>query len=407
MSCPPSFRCLANPRGRSVLVLLPLTLVLAFEIGCASQGPLQPPSLRLPALAEKLTAERVGTRVHLAWTTPAKTTDGDLIKGPMSASVCLDTAPSATPPPPGPKKGRRKKTASTPTTPAATCSAVAHLAVTPGPSQTTTELSPALSSGSPSLVAYSIELQNANGRSAGQSAPVYVAAGSAPPPVGPLSISARRESAIIQWKPEPGASLMELKRTLIATAEGPVSATPPAPAKTAAPFSPTGSKTPPRELVLRPDVKSAKDPGGISDPGVRDGDTYTYVAQRVLAVTLEGHALELRSPPSAPATFAYRDTFPPKPPTGLVLVPGGGFGEPPSIDLAWDANFEPDLLGYNVYRGDGDAAFVKINPEPLPTPSYRDLQVEPGRQYTYRVTAIDQRHNESPPSAVASESLRK
>jgi hypothetical protein len=388
--------------------VLPLASVLAFEIGCASQGPLQPPSLHLPALAEKLTAERVGTQVQLSWTTPAKTTDGDLIKGPISANVCLDTSPSATPPPPPPKKGRgKKKTAPAPATPAATCNAVAHLAVTPGPSQTTTDLSPALSAGAPALVAYSIELQNANGRSAGPSAPVYVAAGSAPPSVDALSISARRESAVIRWKPEPGASVMELKRTLIATGEGPVSTSPPPATKSPAPFSPTGSKQPPRELVLRPDVKPAKDPGGISDPSVRDGDTYTYVAQRVLAVTLEGHALELRSPPSSPATFAYHDTFPPKSPTGLVLVPGGGFGEPPSIDLAWDANFEPDLLGYNVYRGDGDAAFVRINPEPLPTPSYRDLQVEPGRQYTYRVTAIDQRRNESPPSAVASESLRK
>ena len=391
----------------SLPALLPLGFMLALEIGCASQGPLQPPSLHLPAPAEKLTAERVGTQVLLSWTTPAKTTDGDLIKGAISANICLDTAPSATPPPVAKKGRRNKKTATNPATPAATCNAVAHLNLTPGPSKAITELSPTLSAGSPSLIAYSIELQNANGHSAGPSAPVYVAAGSAPPSITALTISARRESAVIRWNPEPGSSLMELKRTLIATAEGPVSAAPPPASKSPAPFSPARSKAPPRELVLRPDVKSAKDPGGISDPSVRDGDTYTYVAQRVATVTLEGHTLELRSPASAPITFAYRDTFPPKPPTGLVLVPGGGFGEPPSIDLAWDASFESDLLGYNVYRGDGDAAFIKLNPEPLPSPSYRDLHVEPGRQYTYRVTAIDQRHNESPPSAIASESLRK
>jgi hypothetical protein len=402
-----SFRCLANPYPWVVVALLPLGLAL--ETGCASQGPLQPPSLHLPAPAEKLTAERVGDQVLLSWTTPAKTTDGDLVKGPVSANICFDASPSATPlPAAAPKKGRRaRKPPPVTGAPVAVCHAVANLAVTAGPSHASASLPPDLTSGSASLVAYSIELDNARGRSAGPSAPVYVAAGSAPPAVSALNISPRRENALIQWKPEPGTATMELKRTLIATVDGPVSAAPPAQAKAPSPFSPSSPKTPPRELTLRPDIKTAKDPGGISDPGVRDGDTYTYVAQRVETVTLEGHTVELRSVASAPATFAFHDIFPPKPPTGLVLVPGGGFGETPSIDLAWDANFEPDLLGYNVYRGDGDSAFVKINPEPLPTPSYRDLRVEPGRQYTYRVTAVDQRHNESPPSAIASESLRK
>src|ERR1700677_1156322 len=96
MSSPPSFRCLANPYPWAVALL---SLAVALETGCASQGPLQPPSLHLPAPAEKLTAERVGDQVLLSWTTPAKTTDGDLIKGSISANVCLDTSPSATPPP--------------------------------------------------------------------------------------------------------------------------------------------------------------------------------------------------------------------------------------------------------------------------------------------------------------------
>jgi hypothetical protein len=143
------------------------------------------------------------------------------------------------------------------------------------------------------------------------------------------------------------------------------------------------------------------------DPTVRDGDTYTYIAQRVQTVTLGEHMLELRGAPSVPVTFSFRDTFPPRVPTGLVLVPGGGFGEPASIDLVWDANIEPDLLGYNVYRSQDGGGFERLNAVPLPAPSYRDMQVEPGRRYTYRVTAIDQRRNESAPSAVASESLRK
>ncbi len=143
------------------------------------------------------------------------------------------------------------------------------------------------------------------------------------------------------------------------------------------------------------------------DPGVQDGDTYTYVAQRVQTFSLEGHTLELRGEPSAPVTFAFRDTFPPRMPTGLVLVPGGGFGEPASIDLVWDSNFEPDLLGYTVYRSQDGGSFERLNAAPLAVPSYRDMKVEPGRRYTYRVTAIDQRKNESAPSAEAGETLRR
>ena len=87
-------------------------------------------------------------------------------------------------------------------------------------------------------------------------------------------------------------------------------------------------------------------------------------------------------------------------------MPGGGFGEAPSIDLSWDANIEADVAGYNVYRSEG-AAFARVNAELVATPAFRDMHVEAGRQYTYRVTAVDQRKNESAPSATVIESLRK
>jgi fibronectin type 3 domain-containing protein len=89
-----------------------------------------------------------------------------------------------------------------------------------------------------------------------------------------------------------------------------------------------------------------------------------------------------------------------------VLVPGGGFGESQSIDLAWDANLETDMLGYNVYRSEG-AGFVRLNAELVQAPAYRDMQVQPGHTYTYRVTAVDRRHNESVPGAEVQETLRK
>ena len=384
MYLPQPFRTI--PR-HVLTALASLALAPILLLGCASEGPLRPPSLHLPAPAEKLSAERNGDRVILDWSTPAKTTDGELIKGSMAADVCLDLAPESAPPPP--KKGTRVRTkkassAASPTDQQTACLRVAHQPAAPGVAgQAVVEMG-ALATGAPRLVWYQIELENAEGRAAGVSAPVFVAAGQAPPPVAGLSVTPRREAALVAWKPEPGRATMELKRTLVATADGPVQATAARSTRTQQPFAPGAQKGPPREVVMRPDGAGAKDPGGMIDSGVRDGDSYTYVAQRVETVTLGEHKLELRGLPSAPVSFSFRDTFPPRVPTGLVLVPGGGFGEPPSIDLVWDSNIEADLLGYNVYRSRDGAAFERLNDVPLPAPSYRDMHVEPGHQYTYR-----------------------
>jgi len=394
------------------LLLLPTLLLLG---GCASQGQPQPPSLQLPALAEKLTAQRAGDRVTLAWTTSANSTDGDKIKGAIAAVVCLDAAPVSTAAPAPPsrknaKKGQRNATSGTPGPPPFACNAVGRVEVTPGPSRAEVAMAAELASGASKLLAYRIELENRKGRSAGPSPQVFVAGGAAPGAVSPLKIAARREAALIEWQAAASTgATMELKRTLIATAEGPVEATArstagPKPAKAPAAFAPGAPKAPAREVVLR--AAGAGDPGGMVDATVRDGETYTYVAQRVQTVTIGSNTLEVRSAPSPVATFTYRDVFPPKPPTRLVLIPGGGFGEAPSIDLSWDANLEVDVLGYNVYRSQSGGAFVRMNAEPLAAPEFRDLRVEPGRQYTYRVTAVDQRHNESAPGTEVKETLR-
>ncbi len=374
--------------------------------GCASQGPLQPPSLHLPQLAQNVTAERVGDRVELTWTTPATTTDGVKMKGAMTANICVDNRPSGaalatTPSKTAKKRARNSAAASNPSA----CNVVQHLAVSPGAGKADVELGVPLAAGTPRAIAYSVELLNERGKSAGQTAPAFVAAGAAPPATGDLKISARRESAVVEWQADSASAVVELKRTLVATSAGPVSDAPQVkPSKSPTPFSPA-AKQPPRELVLRPDA-SGKDAGGMVDASVREGDTYTYVAQRVETLTLAGHPLEMRSAPSPVATFTYHDVFPPKAPTGLVLVPGGGFGEPPSIDLSWDANLENDVVGYNIYRSSG-ADIMRVNTDPISVPSFHDVRVEPGQQYTYRVTAVDQRHNESAPGTSATETLRK
>jgi fibronectin type 3 domain-containing protein len=109
-----------------------------------------------------------------------------------------------------------------------------------------------------------------------------------------------------------------------------------------------------------------------------------------------------------------RDTFPPKPPTGLATIPGASDaanGSPAAsyIDLSWEPNSETDLTGYFVYRqlarpnGDPQGPLAKLTSLPIATPSYRDVAVAPGQRYIYSVTAVDASGNESAPSAKAQE----
>ena len=383
-------------------------LAALVALGCASPGPPRLPSLHLPGLATRVEAQRVGSEVRLTWLTPANTTDGDRIRGQITAVICRE---------------RVRLHAGT-NAPAPPCDPIQRLAVAPGPGQAVDVLPPNLSTGAPALLAYRIELLNDRVRSAGRGDAAYAAAGEAPAPVRSLAISPRRESTLIRWQEvspqSSAAAVMELRRTLIATAEGreqprslgekPAALTsqPKDPLKASGQTPFNASKEPAAEVTLTVEADGrGADPGGTLDRTVRDGEHYLYVAQRVRKVTLSGQELELRGVPSAPAAFAYRDTFPPRVPLELVSAPGGGFGVAPSIDLSWEPNAESDLLGYNVYRRVASGAFAKLNGEPVPSSAFRDMQVSPGHTYEYRVTALDRRHNESAPSGEIHVSLKE
>jgi fibronectin type 3 domain-containing protein len=96
-----------------------------------------------------------------------------------------------------------------------------------------------------------------------------------------------------------------------------------------------------------------------------------------------------------------RDIFPPATPTDLeVAVVPSSPQTPASAELSWGIGTEEDLAGYFVYRNDSEATpGVRVNPEILPSPAFRDISVEPGKRYYYRVSALDRSGNESPMSA--------
>jgi hypothetical protein len=394
-----------------------------FCAGCASPGPPKPPSLHLPQVVNDLSAERSGDQVLLRWTTPSRTTDEMDVQGPMTAQICRETDVRP----------------STPGARLAVCQPVRRITVVPGPSEVTETLPPSLQADPVRLIAYRIQILNSAGRSAGDSAvPAYAAAGQAPPDVAGLQARAAEPGAVLEWQSgaarKPGAAdLIDLKRVDIST-PAPERRAKPAPAASSGAASgphPRKSKPraaqpkpaaedPPNEVHLRTPETLARaqpDTGGTVDTTAQMGDTYTYVAKRVRQVTLGSRQLEIASSPSPAVTLEMRDTFPPKPPTGLETIAGSstpdtavaGAKHQPYIDLSWEPNGEPDLAGYRVYRqlarpdGSPQGPLARLTALPISVPAYRDVAVTPGQGYIYSVTAVDAAGNESAPSAKALE----
>jgi hypothetical protein len=135
----------------------------------------------------------------------------------------------------------------------------------------------------------------------------------------------------------------------------------------------------------------------FSDTHFEIGHAYLYT---VRAVAQYG-ADTVESADSAPAVVTPRDIFPPATPVGLeaAIIPATP-ETPAHVELSWAISSEGDLAGYHVYRSDReDTPGERINHEVLPSPTFRDTSVVPGRRYFYRVSALDRVGNESPLSS--------
>jgi hypothetical protein len=445
--------------GRSVVctrqsfevVALGAALGLALLSGCASPGPPQPPSLKLPEVVTGLAASRVGDAVRLRWTTPSRTTDKLLIAGPVVAEICRETLIAAAPTT-AVKAGQNAALGARKSAVSAPCSPVLlRERVTPGVSEAVDPLPAELTSGPAQLLAYRVQLRNAAGRSAGPSAAVFAASGPAPQAIEQLRGRATKAGAVLEWRAEAGgADAIELDRTILEPPSATANSTTPSKTVAMAPAATTitgsgrndglpGAAKEPLESRFR--AGGAADEGGTIDRMVQIGHTYRYTAQRVRRVVLGGQRLEVCSSPSAVVTVEMKDVFPPEAPVGLVAVPGfagepsvgqapgqsagqagehnmgrvggqssGQAGEPaqrPAIDLSWEPNLEPRIAGYRIYRrdldGDAPAVWLRLNADPVPVAAYRDLIVLPEHRYAYRATAVDMAGNESVPSSEAVE----
>lgn len=101
----------------------------------------------------------------------------------------------------------------------------------------------------------------------------------------------------------------------------------------------------------------------------------------------------IESAPGGAREVQYVDTFPPAAPRNPV-----GLIEEGRIRLVWESSPADDLAGYHVYRRTPGRSGDKVHEGTLPRTEYVDQDVEPGQTYLYRITAIDRKGNEGPPS---------
>jgi hypothetical protein len=143
----------------------------------------------------------------------------------------------------------------------------------------------------------------------------------------------------------------------------------------------------------------------LLDSNIEWQKTYYYRAEAVTVISHEGQPEQrIEGDDTAEIRVFADDVFPPAVPAGLQAVFSGP-GQTAFIDLVWAPVQNVDLAGYNVYRHEAGSAPVKLNPDLVKDPAFRDTNVSGGKTYFYSVSAVDARGNESAKSEEASESV--
>jgi hypothetical protein len=155
----------------------------------------------------------------------------------------------------------------------------------------------------------------------------------------------------------------------------------------------------PRYRVLRsvadgmPEKLADTDKSEYLDDSAQFGMRYQYM---VLAFADETQQSVVSDTLATPTLI---DTFAPDVPAGITAVAGVN-----TIELEWERNTESDFKGYNVFRSVDGAPFEKIA-SLIEVPTYSDMNVQPGKTYRYRISAVDLTGNESAQSEPVQASL--
>jgi hypothetical protein len=367
-------------------------LLAVLLAGCASvQAPL-PPALELPKPPTDLRAVRKGDRVYLFWSAPPQTMDRQNVRhqGPTRICRSLEVLMSACGMPVG-----NVTAAASPETSATHSTPQANFVDT---------LPPELLQQDPTrMVTYAVEALNLHARSAGLSNQVPVPLAPTLPPPANFRTTVTADGVVLTWEcvvpATPSPNIRYLYRIYRRSSDSGV------------------------------DVKLADGEcpvGRFEDRSIEWQKTYEYRITVVTEAKLEtatapcfsaranqnvaerssdcGNVATVEGDDSPPQKVFVRDVYPPGVPSGLQAVFSGP-GQPPFVDLLWAPGADADLAGYNVYRREESGKPVRINPELVKAPAFRDTNVASGKTYWYSVSAVDERGNESVRSEEANEAV--
>ncbi|WP_370617222.1 choice-of-anchor D domain-containing protein [Mumia sp. Pv 4-285] len=136
------------------------------------------------------------------------------------------------------------------------------------------------------------------------------------------------------------------------------------------------------------EIEAGVDATTLTDTSAENDVAYLYT---IRAVDGRGNASADSMPvPATPKADVPDDTTPPAAPKGLAAEAGDG-----EVALSWDANGEPDLDGYTVYRKSGAGSYIAIGEVAGGTAAYTDEDAENDTLYTYAVAAFDESGNTS------------
>src|ERR1051326_6295290 len=325
--------------------------------GCAVVGAPMPPSLNVPKPVDDLRAVRKGNAVTLSWSVPTETTDGALIHQPGKMVLRR-----------GLRSGTTGPIADPSFLPVQRPLPAASKSTKPQTVTVTDNLAALLRPATADFAVYTVESESESGKNAGASNQASVSL--APIAATPKSIEAKvvPQGVNISWEEQ---------------------------------WQPPNESSPPDRIqaqfayrILRQEQGSNAQPVtvqqvGLSNEAIRVIDrsiqwekNYNYWVTPVTTwQDVDGSRGEVEGDDSPGKAVWTHDIFPPAPPGGLQAV-FSGISQSQFIDLTWTPNNEEDLAGYNLYRRSAnDQQAIRINPELIKSPAFRDREVRSGMKY--------------------------
>lgn len=312
-----------------------VSAVLLLFAGCGYIGEPLPPLMNIPGRGENLVALQRGPNIILHVTLPTLTTEGKTINRPVHLDLRA-----------GPKPAGTFDLAKW----AESAKAIGGGTVANGVAEYTFPATEWIGK----QVLMTVKIIGANGRDAGWSVPTEVTVVAPPEQPHDLACEAVPQGVRLTWQGA-GTSFAVLRQGPEEKGYSELGRTPkPVYVDTTAPF----------------------------------GKPLSYM---VYSVEKAGTG-EAQSELSKSCELTPLDTFPPATPLGLAAVPSTS-----SVELVWERNPEPTVIGYRVYRATGNGPFERL--AETQEPAYSDRKIEPGKTYRYAVSAVKGNHAESKMSA--------